>query len=338
MKDPVAKIKTFMALLGLTLLFLPSRSQASLNKILWKIEALEDRELGSCSDNLIAEHLLGILDPEPDLLGRVLVAYFPAATGSSPSVCVQMAADSVDIFGTDQGTFYVTSEVEQNTASDVAGTPGPVLNTSAPYQNKMGFTGANGGEDLGTLVDRLLTGQIIAKGMVIVLHRARFSVGDPGEAYYYFKNYGGWIDCHGSCETCRDVGDSGCTACKSWASRKGPDIDSQRLVGRCFCPVGGFDQALTGCDTSACHSSCKNCEGPTESDCIECADGLTPMEKFFPRKCVAEGGITCHESCQNCDSTGKCLTCKSVTGGPLTPINNECRCPAGKFLVTGENR
>ena len=338
MKDRATKNKRSSAVLALTLLILASGSLAVLSDITWKIEALSDANLLICSEDSLAQQLREAVASSSQISeGHILVAFFPTVANR----CAQMDTSHTSLFSSNPGTFYLTKSIEENVASDPAGTPGPVLNSSVSYQNSGGWT-SNSGQDFGTVVEQAVSGITVPKGMAIFMYRVGYDFRDfrninHGEAYYYVKSYGGWFDCHASCETCSSELSSGCTSCKSWSSREGAQIDPQ-LDGYCFCPEGDVNQGGTGCDTSACHSSCKNCQGPTESDCIECADGFTPNQASFPRKCESGGGASCHETCQTCDQTGKCLVCKTAAGGPLSPLNNECRCPAGKYFVTGENR
>ena len=339
MKRLVAKQKTKLAVVALILLFQVSQSVSHLSGVTWRVEAICNAEFKRCADNTIATQLQTSLNGAPDLNPIYIVSYFQAPTAGNPT-CVQMAENVAGNLGYEPGVLTITAAVEANTANDPATGPTPTINSTLRYQNKAGLTNSQG--DFGAIVEA----QTSSIATPIPTGMAIFIAIQGGDSFYYFKDYGGYYQsCDPTCLTCGGGSNNCCTTCHSWANQAGAEIDSS-LTGRCLCSAGNFNQAGTACDTSACHSSCKSCQGPAATDCIECADGFTSSSSTFPPTCVANPpppppppAPSCPETCKTCDSSGNCLTCKTISqGGPLSLLNGECRCPAGKYFVTGEDR
>lgn len=91
----------------------------------------------------------------------------------------------------------------------------------------------------------------------------------------------------------------------------------------CFSCNPGFygDDANVKC--SACHASCKTCQGPASTDCLTCRyDSYYKTSTLECIQCNANqyGDDTnqvcanCHETCTTCNAAGEtsCLSCTPV--------------------------
>ena len=262
------------ALTALTLLFLVLGNRADVPPITWRVESLSNAELPPCSSHSTSQTLMNAVKDAPGITDYSLIVTFIKGANPGVPTCAQMdqllredAGTPMPFFSTPQPkTWDLPTAVEQNSALDLPNQT-PLLFT--PFLRFVNEDEAiTIGEGKRAAIEESVIGLRIPTGMALFLLRK------PGFGIYYFKDFGGYIGCHASCELCTGPNKAECSQCYSWANRMGGDIDTS-LSGRCFCPTGNFNQAGTQCDTSACHSSCKNCEGPTASDCIECADGFT---------------------------------------------------------------
>ena len=150
--------------------------------------------------------------------------------------------------------------------------------------------------------------------------------------------------CHSSCLNCQGPESNHCISCV------GGGDPSPYPVGRCG--YGNPLQTAASCLSKQfflaiepacvdCHSSCKQCSGPNDTDCTGCTTGsLTSDGKCSPcieGKFLAEDGSCrdCHESCKTCSEEGdtNCIECKVGFLKDETQCSNSC--PIGKFDKDG---
>ncbi|XP_069939490.1 furin-like protease 2 isoform X1 [Cherax quadricarinatus] len=147
--------------------------------------------------------------------------------------------------------------------------------------------------------------------------------------------YGGQVTrecmmCPAGCASCNG---NSCTSCsEGWRTKAG------RCVARPNqCNINEFTSPSGVCQ--ACHSSCISCVGPTESDCLYCAQ----QHFLMGSKCVGacpDGHyalrgrcLPCSHGCSTCTSYTSCSTCSQH----FYLLNNQCIsvCPSGFYSDRG---
>ena len=103
-------------------------------------------------------------------------------------------------------------------------------------------------------------------------------------------------------------------------------------TGECLevCPLNYF---VTGDKCFKCHSSCKECSGPSPQNCTACSESLVLTTS---KTCSATCDIgefmkadksceKCHESCLECSDSGSnhCISCKNKEVSRLS-VNGSC--------------
>lgn len=146
------------------------------------------------------------------------------------------------------------------------------------------------------------------------------------------------VNCYIACGTCSNITQTDCLTCS-------PSYPLMMHNNSCIATCGSgryYDPIVKDC--FPCHSSCKECIGPLDTNCTECplpgyyvqvegycAAGckvksyISPLDPF---KCVA-----CYPDCFTCNGTSitECLTCQKPRS--LQP-DNSCKieCPFGYYL------
>jgi proprotein convertase subtilisin/kexin type 5 len=121
--------------------------------------------------------------------------------------------------------------------------------------------------------------------------------------------------CHYSCADCFDSSESKCIGCNTGYQLR-PDNTCREPCPQGTVPIQSGGEFLC----MRCHTSCAQCNGITEFDCMGCKTGFKLTSE---NKCVQtclEGTFEstpevcsdCHPSCKSCNNFGKraCLTCQ----------------------------
>ncbi|KAL4503914.1 hypothetical protein ABPG72_022544 [Tetrahymena utriculariae] len=162
--------------------------------------------------------------------------------------------------------------------------------------------------------------------------------------------------CDSSCKTCSEAKDSSkCLSCQdgyfftsnTCQKCKQPCQTCQDQSDKCLsCITSDFtyDASQFKC-TSSCHSSCKTCSGPSQSNCTSCFDSFY-LDNSQCKACLSPCD-NCTKSQDNCTScingytlnTNKCeITCDSscqTCSAPKNP-NNCTSCKDGFYLNKGQ--
>lgn len=155
--------------------------------------------------------------------------------------------------------------------------------------------------------------------------------------------------CAPQCQTCAGDGPNLCLTCPDQSV-----LQTYKDVkyGICICKMGLFMNMNHTCQQ--CHPTCHSCDGPTDTNCQECAEGLKmvlgkcvcpPGNYLKDNKCFAQpvAGAPCKESewsnsgvctpctwpCSSCTSATACTACIAPRVPGSTP--NTCVCPQGTF-------
>ena len=118
-------------------------------------------------------------------------------------------------------------------------------------------------------------------------------------------------------------------------------INSSLKIDTCVANEGYYiEQNSSGYYTDKCHSSCKSCTGPEDTECEICADELVksgslcvscePGKYFESNFC-----LECSDECLTCKDYSYCLSCKDSS---KTPVSGTCllQCDIGYFNRNGE--
>ncbi|VDI42839.1 Hypothetical predicted protein [Mytilus galloprovincialis] len=151
----------------------------------------------------------------------------------------------------------------------------------------------------------------------------------------YLQN-GECLECPATCQTCSSDGQS-CTSC----------YDSLVLHrGQCLsqCPKQYFP-SYGACNE--CHPSCKSCSGPTDTNCLSCADGSKLSKKGRCKMPCLDGQyLTKDSTCKDCGfGCGKCHTsrdgttsvCLQCLNPSMVAFDDICMraCPVGRYKELG---
>ncbi|EAS06676.2 zinc finger lsd1 subclass family protein (macronuclear) [Tetrahymena thermophila SB210] len=141
--------------------------------------------------------------------------------------------------------------------------------------------------------------------------------------------------CDPQCATCFGPGSNNCLSCPR-------NLILILSLGQCVekCPVSYYKNSdINQC--LPCDPTCQNCDGPLESNCTECPQGLLLQENKCVSKCDDSYYVNPFSSiCQKCDSS--CKTCFGPSESEcsscaldLIYLNNSClnECPKNYFTV-----
>lgn len=135
----------------------------------------------------------------------------------------------------------------------------------------------------------------------------------------YFKNFRTHQceRCHPTCVSCAGMGSSACTSCVSGLRLR---RDNQAM-GKCISDCKPCQYKTKSSNCLSCHSSCKSCYGPTNTNCLSCLPGLVyyqntcrkncPVGTFFRRNFIQEC-VKCHPLCETCTGAmpSQCSSCQ----------------------------
>ncbi|EAR89409.2 zinc finger lsd1 subclass family protein (macronuclear) [Tetrahymena thermophila SB210] len=135
--------------------------------------------------------------------------------------------------------------------------------------------------------------------------------------------------CHDSCQTCNDSKDTSCQTCIS--NLKIDKLD--RKCKACNTDNGYFVNNHDECEK--CHPTCKQCDGPSDSNCKVCNQDLSFLNGKC-QKCETENSyyidinnqcLECDKSCKTCSSKDICIKCKdglSFNSNQATKLCAKC--------------
>lgn len=145
-----------------------------------------------------------------------------------------------------------------------------------------------------------------------------------------YYDAGSCLDCSSQCGTCLGSA-SNCTSC-SFSSNV---LAVRNNVGTC-CLSNQYADARNACHK--CDHRCKECTGPSNSDCISCEVGYLNISDVCENSCLphqyydmSKGAcIDCNDSCLTCSGETECLSCK----GALLLKDGQClgECPTLGFF------
>ncbi|XP_013794564.2 extracellular matrix protein FRAS1-like [Limulus polyphemus] len=144
------------------------------------------------------------------------------------------------------------------------------------------------------------------------------------------------VKCSGECSSCLEEDPNYCLACK----------DQSKLLeeGYCVfaCSQGYFQDSLGYCQS--CHTSCHECFGEGEDQCLTCQSGLifkarhcVTREECGPSHTISNGVcIACHSSCKNCRGPSE-YDCLSCFHNSYLLMNGQCveKCNQGFYVEGG---
>ncbi|KAL4494498.1 hypothetical protein ABPG72_019908, partial [Tetrahymena utriculariae] len=128
---------------------------------------------------------------------------------------------------------------------------------------------------------------------------------------YFIDNNNYCLKCHDSCQTCSDEKETSCITCINNFNKDKYD----RKCKVCNTNNGFFVNSQNECEK--CHSSCKQCNGTSDTDCIECIQGLSFLNGKC-QKCDTDNQyftdkdnycLECDKSCKTCSSKDVCTKC-----------------------------
>ncbi|KAL4482616.1 hypothetical protein ABPG73_021276 [Tetrahymena malaccensis] len=142
----------------------------------------------------------------------------------------------------------------------------------------------------------------------------------------YYSNVTVCQICSKNCQTCNYPGDdSSCSTCKN----------NQFLYkGQCYqnCPNKTFSQTIQGIQVCTdCDSSCAACNGPTNTNCTQCA--LPNYLLQSTNSCVQN----CPDGFYKNDSLAQCSQCDQSCFKCNGPTSNSCTACTGKICGQGYN-
>ena len=139
-----------------------------------------------------------------------------------------------------------------------------------------------------------------------------------------FRDEEDWCTpCHDTCLRCKGPTAEDCLECDYELSKIPPAVS---LKGHCTVPCEDRMNYVDFSDgmCKKCHETCEQCVGPTEADCLICADAtkrIYPQIEGYPGQCVTPclehkfwNGTHCDDcdgTCDKCMGTGadKCISC-----------------------------
>ncbi|EAS00754.2 zinc finger lsd1 subclass family protein (macronuclear) [Tetrahymena thermophila SB210] len=141
----------------------------------------------------------------------------------------------------------------------------------------------------------------------------------------YYSNVNVCSICSKNCQTCNYPGDdSSCTTCKN----------NQFLYkGQCYqnCPNKTFSQTIQGIQVCTdCDSSCLACNGPTNTNCTQCA--LPNYLLLSTNSCVQN----CPDSFYKNDQLAQCSQCDQSCFQCNGPTANSCTACTGKMYLDNQ--
>jgi proprotein convertase subtilisin/kexin type 5 len=125
-----------------------------------------------------------------------------------------------------------------------------------------------------------------------------FNTNDASDTSYQYCGL-----CHPSCTTCTGVENTDCSVCLT-----GYYYDSANTACVSTCGAGQYDKAADN-SCAPCHADCSYCSGPTNTECLACANAAMYLNVDT---CVASCGIgqvaddatqtciNCHDRCEIC--------------------------------------
>lgn len=146
------------------------------------------------------------------------------------------------------------------------------------------------------------------------------------------------LPCSVNCLTC-STNSSHCDSCTLSVNGLALFLLSSSNTCLSSCPIGKFGNTTTSiCDP--CHSSCRTCVGPLETDCLSCSSGSFDITNTT---CVSSCGAgrynsnsicyACPDRCSTCTSVATCTACQKVLGVPYFLNLTSClvQCPSGTY-------
>lgn len=147
--------------------------------------------------------------------------------------------------------------------------------------------------------------------------------------------------CHYSCKTCSTGStSSACDTCEATAKRTYTNTTAKT----CPCNGGYYDAGVAVCQI--CHSTCKTCNGPANTDCTGCKgsaiDFRNPNTPTGECQCMtgyydfADVCHKCYYTCLNCtgNAVNNCLACNQVTNfRAFNASTNQCDCMDGYYDI-----
>ncbi|EWS76002.1 zinc finger lsd1 subclass family protein (macronuclear) [Tetrahymena thermophila SB210] len=148
----------------------------------------------------------------------------------------------------------------------------------------------------------------------------------PTQDKYFIDGNNFCLKCHDTCQTCSDEKEISCKTCIDQLK-----IDKyDRKCKICNTNNGFFVNSQNECEK--CHSTCKQCDGTSESNCKECTQGLSFLNGKC-QKCNTENSyyidknnncLECNKSCQTCSSKDVCIKCKAGLSFPSDQASKLC--------------
>ncbi|EAS06674.2 zinc finger lsd1 subclass family protein (macronuclear) [Tetrahymena thermophila SB210] len=134
------------------------------------------------------------------------------------------------------------------------------------------------------------------------------------DQYYNNVQNNQCMPCDPTCYTCNGSASNNCLSC---SQKTFLDPNSNKCVSQCslnYYPDENSNQCRP------CYTTCQECNGPSESDCLTCKQGLVFQDNQCIKKCKDSYYENLNHICQKCDSS-----CQTCTG----PSESECTsCPS----------
>ncbi|KAL4499147.1 hypothetical protein ABPG72_017049 [Tetrahymena utriculariae] len=147
------------------------------------------------------------------------------------------------------------------------------------------------------------------------------------------------IKCAYTCLTCFDATDNGCLTCITETFK---NTDNNSCLYENECPSGRYpDRNTKKCES--CFSTCEECEGKNENQCVKCNQNRLLYQRECLKECPSNTFkfenkcIDCDPSCATCFGTSsfKCLACSSGLKFSFNSIINNYNLNILGFLLEG---
>ena len=171
---------------------------------------------------------------------------------------------------------------------------------------------------------------------------------------YFSDPWGACQRCDQSCVTCSGPGPNNCLTCSPFrtldavfACKCNPSVSQLSVESKtCIvtgkvCAAGLYKNEKGNC--VACHSSCKECVGPTLRECVQCNAPAHLYTVVSPLFGICQCGVgfsydyannacfMCHSSCGDCNGpkSFECIACGANANLVKTILGQECQCNVG---------
>ncbi|XP_041465657.1 proprotein convertase subtilisin/kexin type 5-like isoform X2 [Lytechinus variegatus] len=151
------------------------------------------------------------------------------------------------------------------------------------------------------------------------------------------------LPCHSSCFSCNGGTETDCTSCFDDYVHMDMRCVEPQQCGVGYYIVNSYDAASRQC--LRCHSTCKDCQGPSFTDCVDCHQGFFLVGGACLQTC--ENGKylapdnnckSCSEGCVLCSDDRTCIQCAKSKVLHQQDGSIICRegCEEGTYSMEGE--